>query len=174
MVLPIKSKGAKGVTLAGLLVAVGLVLHYAESLLPVFQILPGGKLGLANLVTLLAFSWYGFSFALLVGMMRCALSALFSGALTMFLYGGCGTILSVMLMQLSLKLFPKQVSTVGRSLLGAFAFNVGQVAVCALVLENLYVFSYLPVLMLIGSISGLVTGLIAMRTEAVLGFQKRN
>ena len=159
---------ARYVTTAGLLVSCGLVLHYAESLIPVFQVLPGGKLGLANVVTLLAFSWYGAGFALLVGLLRCLLSSLFSGALTMMFYSGAGTILSIVAMACLKKLFPSKISTVGRSMLGAFFFNAGQTVVCALVLENMYIFSYLPVLTILAAICGLLTGIAAKQIESLI------
>lgn len=168
MALRIKHRGARRITVAGLLISCGLVLHYAESLIPVFQVIPSGKLGLANVVTLLAFSWYGAGFALLVGLLRCFLSSLFSGALTMMLYSGVGTIFSIMVMACLKRFFPKQISTVGRSMLGAFFFNVGQTAVCAAVLESVYVFSYLPVLTILAAVCGLLTGLAAKQTETVI------
>lgn len=164
----IKGPAPKQIALAGVLTSIGLVLHYVESLMPVFQILPGGKLGLANIVTLVAFSWYGAGFALLVGLLRCFLSSIFSGAVTMFLYSGMGTLCSVFLMSSAKRLFPEKISTVGRSMLGAFAFNVGQVLVCALVLKNGYVFSYLPPLTILAAVCGLLTGIAAKRTEQII------
>ncbi len=166
--MSIKKPDAKRVAAAGLLLSVGLVLHYAEGMLPVFQILPGGRLGLANIATLLAFSWYGAGFALLVGLLRCCLTGVFAGAVTMIAYGGTGTLFSVAVMALAKRLFPRQISTVGRSMLGAFFYNVGQVAVCALVLENPYIFSYLPPLTLISAFCGLLTGIAASRAEKSL------
>ncbi len=168
MVSFIKKTGAKRITFAGILVSIGLVLHYLESLLPVFQVIPGGKLGLANIVTLLSFAWFSPGFALLVGLLRCVLSSLFSGAVTMILYSGVGTVLSVLIMAGLKKIAPHAISMVGRSMLGAFVFNVGQVLVCALVLENIYVFSYLPPLIAFGAVCGLLTGIAAKRTEKIL------
>ncbi len=174
MVLHIKRPSTQRVTTAGILVSAGLVLHYVESLLPVFQILPGGKIGIANIVTLLAFSWHGAGFALLVGLLRCFLSSLFSGAVTSVLYSGVGTFGSIFIMALVKKLFPRQISAIGRSMLGAFSFNVGQIAVCAFVLENIYVFSYLPFLTVLAAICGLLTGIIASRTEGVIHLYNRS
>ncbi len=168
MVSFIKKTGAKRIAFAGILVSIGLVLHYLESLMPIFQIIPSGKLGLANIVTLLAFAWFGPGFALLVGILRCVLSSLFSGAVTMILYSGAGTVLSVLFMAGAKKIVPHAISAVGRSMLGAFAFNVGQVLVCALVLENIYVFSYLPPLTVLAAVCGLLTGIAAKRTEKIL------
>lgn len=173
MVLHTDKRNPRYVTTAGLLISCGLVLHYVESLIPVFQVLPGGKLGLANVVTLLAFSWYGTGFAFLVGLLRCFLSSLFSGAVTMMLYSGAGTILSILTMACLKKLFPHTISTVGRSMLGAFFFNVGQTAVCAIVLENVYIFSYLPVLTVLAAVCGLLTGIAASQTENIILSHRR-
>ncbi len=163
MALHTKLNPSKRITTVALLLSVSLVLHYAESMIPVFQILPGGKIGLANLVTLLAFSWFGFGTALLVGLLRCALSSVFSGVLTMFLYSGVGTVFSLLTMWLFKRLFPEKVSVIGRSILGAFSFNLGQILVCSLVLESGHIFSYLPVLSFISAFSGLLTGVLTKR-----------
>lgn len=167
-VLPIKNRSGVYVTTAGILVSLGLALHYAESLVPFLQILPGGKLGLANITVMLAFSCFGTGFALTVGLVRCFLTALIGGNLTMFLYGGVGTAASVLAMHTCRWLFPKAVSTVGRSMLGAFFFNVGQISVCALVLLSGYIFSYLPILTLFAAICGLLTGIATQKTEKAI------
>ncbi|MBE7035861.1 MAG: Gx transporter family protein [Ruminococcaceae bacterium] len=173
MPLRTKTMNAHKITTAGLLVSCGLVLHYAESLIPIFQVIPGGKLGLANVVTLLAFSWYDAGFALLVGLLRCFLSSLFSGTLTMMLYSGAGTLFSIMVMTCLKQFFSKQISTVGRSMLGAFFFNVGQTVVCAVVLENVLIFSYLPVLTILAAVCGLLTGIAAKQTEHIILSHRR-
>ncbi len=168
MALRTKSGSAARVTRVAFLLAVSLVLHYAESMIPLFQVLPGGKLGIANVVTLLTFSWYGFGTAFLVGILRCALSSIFSGAVTMFLYSGAGTVCSILTMLVFQKLMPRAVSVVGRSMLGAFAFNLGQILVCVLVLESFYIVTYLPVLTLFSAFCGLLTGILAKRTETII------
>jgi len=157
-------------TTAALLVSVGLVLQYAESVLPVFSLLPGGKLGFSHIVTLLAGTLYGTGFALFVGLLRCFLGAVFAGGMTAFLYGATGTILSSGSIWLCKKMFPRSVSLTGRSMVGAFFYDVGQVSLCALLMQSVYVFSYLPVLTLLAPFCGLLTGVAAKRTLAV--FQK--
>ncbi len=165
-------KSAVRITRVALMLAISLVLHYAESMIPLFQVMPGGKLGIANIVTMLAFSWYGFQTAFLVGILRCALSSMFSGAVTMFFYSGTGTVFSILAMTLFQWLLPRKVSVIGRSMLGAFAFNLGQVLVCALVLNSFYVFTYLPVLTLFSAFCGLLTGILAQRTETLIHQRK--
>ncbi|MBR5235985.1 MAG: Gx transporter family protein [Clostridia bacterium] len=161
----IKRFKAKEIAAVGLLVSLGLVLHYAESILPFFQVLPGGRLGLANIVTLLAFSLSGTGTALLVGLLRCFLSGVFGGAVSSIIYSGFGTLFSVLAMWLAKRLLSQKVSTIGRSMLGAFFFNAAQVSVCAILLENTYVFSYLPPLTIVSAFCGLLTGICAKRVE---------
>jgi len=162
--LPIKPNAIKKMTAAAFLISTGLVLGYLESLLPALAVIPGGKLGIANVATLLAFSWLGPLYALLIGLLRCLLSAVFGSGISAFLYSGTGTLLSVSAMALCAFLSKKRVGVVGRSIFGAFFFNVGQVSVCALVLQNVYAFSYLPPLSLLSAFTGLATGILARQT----------
>lgn len=143
------------------MLAAGLVLGYLEGCLPIFSLMPGGKLGLANVATLLAFARFGPGTALFIGLLRCLLGAVFAGNPFAAVYGGAGTLLAVSAMSLCARVFPRSVSLVGRSMLGAFFFNLGQVAICALVLWSGYVFLYLPYLTLIAPVCGLLTGLAA-------------
>ena len=161
---------ARRLAVTALLLAISLVLNYLESLLPFFVLLPGCKLGIANVVTLLTFSHFGAGYALLLGLLRSLLSAVFAGNISAFLYSGTGTVLSLAVMWLSGRLFAEKVSIIGRSMLGAAFFNVGQVAVCALVLLNAYVFLYLPFMLLIAPFCGLFTGILAQRTGGRIRF----
>lgn len=171
MVFPTKRVTARKLAQMAILLAVSLVLNYLESLFPFFVLLPGCKLGIANVVTLLAYSHFGAGFALLLGLLRSFLGAVFAGNLSAILYSGAGTVLSLAAMQTSRHLFADRVSMIGRSMLGAAFFNVGQVAVCALVLSNAYVFLYLPLLLFIAPFCGLFTGMIAQRIGGSVSFE---
>jgi len=163
MPLRIKKLTARKITTLGLFVSVGLVLHYAESFVPGMGVLPGVRIGLANIVTLLAFFHYGAGFSLTVGLLRSLLGSLLGGTITAFLYSGAGTIGAVLVMLVSRRFFSGSVSLIGWSMLGAFAFNLAQVTVAALVLENAYMFMYLPPMAIFSAVSGLCTGLLATR-----------
>lgn len=166
--LRIELTAVRRMTQEGLLVAVALALHYAEGAIPFLQLLPGGKLGLANVAVLLAFAWFGGRTALKVGLVRCFLTAFIRGSFTMLLYSGAGTVVSVLSMLFCRHFFSRSVSMVGRSMVGAFCFNAAQLAVCAQVLANRYVLAYLPVLTLFAAICGLLTGIVAQKTEKAI------
>lgn len=153
----------KKITTLAILLAAGIVLNLLESMIPIFNVLPGAKLGLANVVTMLAMVWFGPFYALLLGILRSALVGMLSGAVTMLLYGGVGTLLSVGAMWCFLRIFKDKISMAGLSMLGAFFFNAGQVAVSAAVVHNIQMFRYLPVLTLISTVSGLLTGIAAQK-----------
>jgi len=161
--LPIKPNAIKKMTAAAFLISTGLVLGYLESLLPALAVIPGGKLGIANVATLLAFSWLGPLYALLIGLLRCLLSAVFGSGISAFLYSGTGTLLSVSAMALCAFLSKKRVGVVGRSIFGAFFFNVGQVSVASFAVSNIRIFSYLPVLTFVSTFCGILTGYITKK-----------
>lgn len=157
----IKLSGTKKLTVLALLLALGLVLNLVESMIPVFTVLPGAKIGLANVVTMLCLVWFGPAVALGMGILRAVLTGLLSGMVTMGLYGGAGTIFSIAAMWISAKMLKEKISMAGLSMLGAFFYNVGQVAAFAAVVESIELFRYLPVLTLISTVSGLFVGVVA-------------
>lgn len=148
-----------------LLLALALVLSYFESLIPLFSVIPGGKIGLANIVTMVVFCLFGAWPALWFGLLRCLLSAVLVSGVFAFLYSGAGTVLSVLCMAVGQKLLKDKVSEIGLSILGAVFFNAGQLIVCACVLGSTAIFRYFPTLGIVSSIAGFVTGYIANRTN---------
>lgn len=152
---------AKKTALLGILLALGIILNLAENMIPIFTVIPGGKLGITNVVTMTAMVWFGPLTALLLGVLRSALCGIFSGAVTMVFYGGAGTLLSVLVMWTAKKRYREKIGMPGLSMLGAVFFNVGQIVVAALVIHNIQMLRYLPVLTLVSTVSGCVTGFVA-------------
>lgn len=145
----------KTVTLSAL-VALGLILSYVETLIPVFVAIPGVKLGLANTVSVFALYMLGIPYAITVSLLRVLLSSLLFGSSLSLLYSLVGAVAA-----LGVMIFAKRVlrfSTVGVSALGGVFHNLGQTLAAAVVLENLGVFFYFPVLIVSGVVSGVVIG----------------
>ena len=83
----------------GLLVAQALVLYIVEGMILVPFITPGAKLGLANLVTVIAlYTFDNNIFFFLVVTLRLILSAMLGGNLSSFMYNAAGVILSYYVM----------------------------------------------------------------------------
>lgn len=146
----------------GLLVALALVLSYLESLVPAFFAVPGMKLGLTNVVVLIALYRMGWKQALTINFVRILLvSMTFGNAFSLF-YALGGGILSGLAMILLKK--TDKFSMLGVSVAGGVFHNVGQILVAMAVLETWRIVSYLLVLWISGIAAGAVIGIISFET----------
>lgn len=144
-----------------LLVACGMVLHFVESTIPVPFPVPGAKLGLANIIALLAITMYGTKEALFVNILRCLLGTLLGGTMSSLIYSLSGAITSTLVMAVFYRYFRRTFSLVGISIIGGVAHNIAQITVASLVISNFGIFVYLPFLMIIGLLTGTFTGMTA-------------
>lgn len=151
----------KGARLAsfGVFVALALICSYIETLIP-FQIgIPGVKLGLANIVIVIALYRMPVREAFLLSAVRVILAGFLFGNLMSILYSLTGGVLSLAVMWGVRHV--KSVSIVGVSIAGGVFHNIGQLLAAALVVETYGVFSYVPVLLVSGLMTGLVIGLLS-------------
>ncbi len=157
------SKTKKTVFIA-LLISMALVLSYFERFIPL-PTYPGVKLGLANAITLTALYFLNFRETLSLVIIRIVMNAMFVGNFISFWYSLSGGLLSFFIMFLCVTIMGKQISTVGISVAGAFAHNIGQLFVVAFITKSIGVaLTFLPML----SISALITGLIIGFTVKML------
>ena len=146
------------VALYGLLIALAFVLSYIETLFPVYMGAPGVKLGLANLVTVIALYGLGVKEAFAINLVRVILAGFTFGNMASILFGLAGAFLSLLLMDVC-KYF-RLFDMVGISILGGVAHNIGQFLIAAFVTKTFGVFSYLPVLLIAGTVAGALIGLL--------------
>ena len=146
------------VALYGLLIALAFVLSYVETLFPVYLGAPGVKLGLANLVTVIALYGLGVKEAFAINVVRVLLSGFTFGNMSSILFGMAGAVLSLFLMAVCKKL--RLFDMTGISIIGGVAHNIGQFLVAAFVTKTFGVFSYLPVLLIAGTVAGALIGLL--------------
>ncbi len=151
-----------------LLIAIGLVLHIVESYIPIPVALPGAKLGLANIASLLTLALFGPMTAFVVSAIRAILGSLITGGIASMPYSLNGAIMSTLVMWLAIKFLWPRVSLIGVSVLGAAAHNFAQILTASVILQNLALFSYLPVLLLIGTVTGYFIGLAGNLTVKTL------
>lgn len=149
----------KKIAFYGLLIALAFVLSYIESLIPVFIAIPGAKLGLTNLVVLIALERFGKKDAFIINMIRILLVGFTFGNTFSLLYSFAGGILSFLIMILLKK--TKKFSLVGISVGGGVGHNIGQIIVAAFVLETGALVYYLPFLLAIGTLAGAVIGILS-------------
>lgn len=141
-------------TTLALLAAVALVLSWVDSLIPVSGLLPGAKLGLANLAVLSAFYLLGRRDAFLLAVLKVFLSTFLFGNAYSFWYAAAGGLLSYVVMAL----LYRRASVPFVSIIGGICHNIGQIAVAILVLQTPGLIGYLPVLLLCGMGAGAAVG----------------
>lgn len=149
----------KKLTNMGLLVALALVISLIELQIPVPVPIPGAKLGLSNIIILASLYLYGFKAALTISLLKSFMLVLITGAVTSFFYSAAGAILASIAMFLALKFHGRVFSFIGVSEIGAFAHNLGQIIVASIIMENIRMFYYFPLLVFVGTFSGLFVGL---------------
>lgn len=150
------------VALLGALLAISLVLSVVESMLGALVPLPipGVKLGLANIISMFLLSYFSLPAALTVGLLRSLLASFFAGGFGMFLYSAPGVIFSVLAMFAAMKAV-KPLTIVGISMIGACVHNLMQVGVAVLMTGETRLFYYAFILLIIGAVSGTITGVVA-------------
>ncbi len=153
-----KKYSAKNICIMAILTAVGIVLQYVENRILISPV-PGGKLGLANIVTILNIFLFGGKNAMVISLLRAFLGSLLSGGVTALPYSLLGTFFSVLGMIFAKKYFYPKVSVVGMSVIGATLYNLAQILVASLIFYTVYMFSYLPQLLIVAAVSGAITGM---------------
>ena len=123
-----------------MLVALAMIFSYVESLIPINFGIPGMKLGVANLVTVTGMYFLEFPEVFLVVVMRILLTG--------FLFGNGMSIVY---------------SLAGVSIAGGVSHNIGQIIVASVVIENLKLIYYLPALLIAGTVTGFVMGMISKK-----------
>ena len=144
--------------LRGLMIAAAFILSWVESQIPAFFAVPGIKLGLTNLVVLVALYCLSEADAIWMNILRILLVGCTFGNMFSLIYSLAGGVLSGATMILLKRLGKFHITMV--SIAGGVMHNVGQILVAMLVLETKSILYYLPVLWISGIAAGLVVGLI--------------
>ncbi len=145
-----------------LLVGLGVVLHRLEALLPLPT--PWVKLGLANIMTLIALVFLGFRAAVEVTLLRVLLGSVLGGTFLSptFFLSLAGGLASVAVMGLLYREGRRAFSLVGISVAAAYAHTTA-IFICVfyLFIHQGAFFNLLPVFLTFSLISGILTGLLA-------------
>ena len=143
----------------GLTIALAMIMSYIEALVPLSFAVPGIKMGLANIVIIFVLYKIGTKEAILVSLIRVILvSLLFSNVMAMA-YSIAGAVLSLSVMWLLKK--TDKFSFVGVSIAGGIMHNVGQISMAVILLGTEQIALYLPVLMITGTATGVVIGIVS-------------
>ena len=159
----------------GLFLALALILAYVELLIPFSFGIPGIKLGLPNLIVVMLLYqradnrsvtvsddryWFGAKEAILINILRIVLSGFLFSNLYTIIYSLAGAAFSIAAMMLGRRF--RCFSVIGVSVLGGVFHNIGQTLVAMFVVETVYVGYYVPFLIVAGTVTGALLGIVAM------------
>ena len=149
---------AKRVARMAMWTALAMVFSYVEAIIPFSFGVQGVKLGLANIVVLAGLYMMPAKDVFVISMTRIVLMGLlFYNGITL-LYSLCGGILSFVVMYFLKKI--SAFSILGVSAAGAVAHNTGQIIAAYVIIQNVSVFAYFPVLIVSGVVMGIITGVV--------------
>ena len=150
---------AKKTAYMPMLTALAFLFSYIESLIPITLGVPGVKLGLANLVVIVTLYTMGIKAAAALSLVRVVLAGFTFGNPAGMIYSLAGGILSLLVMALAKK--SNLFSITGISILGGVSHNAGQILAAILVVENMNLVYYLPVLVVSGTVAGTLIGILS-------------
>lgn len=159
----------KVVAYFGMFLALALILSYVESLVPIALGIPGVKLGLANLITVIVLYRIGAREAFLLSLLRVTVAGFLFGNLFAILYSMAGACASLAVMVLLKRI--GTFSIIGVSIAGGVFHNIGQLVVAMLVLQSASLVYYFAVLMIAGLVTGFLIGILSMETMKRLRFE---
>ncbi len=145
------------IALNGALAALAMILSYVEMQIPAFFAVPGVKLGLTNIVVLVALYVLGEKNAFFINVVRIVVVSMLFGNIMGFAFSIAGGMLSTLVMILLKK--TSRFSVTGVSVAGGISHNVGQIIVAMILLNTKAIIWYLPILWISGIVSGAVIGL---------------
>ena len=143
----------------GVFTALALIFSYVETLIPISFGIPGVKLGLANLIIVIALFKLKLKETYLLSVVRILLSGFLFGNYFTIIYSLAGALLSLSVMALLKR--AGGFSIIGISIAGGVFHNIGQLFVAMAVVEMFQAAYYVPVLLVAGLLTGCLIGILA-------------
>lgn len=150
------NNSARRVAVSALFASLALIFSYIEAILPAAPGIPGIKLGIANLVVIIAMYRLDLRYALTINLVRIVLAGFMFSGLYGAIYSLCGCLVSFAVMCILFK--SGRFSVIGVSMGGGVAHNLGQLCAAAFLVSSIEIFYYLPVLIISGTVSGILIG----------------
>ncbi|SHI74419.1 Gx transporter family protein [Desulfosporosinus lacus] len=144
-----------------ILVTNAIIISFLESFIPIPIPVPGVKLGLGNIITMIAIVFLGLKDVLFIVIVRSFVVAILTRGVVMLVLSLAGGILSAIVMWFLFKKLSRLFSVKGISIAGAIVHSTAQILAAGFFLGQAVVMYYLPVLIVSSIITGLITGSIA-------------
>ncbi|MDF2883594.1 MAG: putative rane protein [Clostridiaceae bacterium] len=153
-------KKTKDLVLTALLFAMALVLSVIEnSLPPILVQIPGVKIGLSNIAVMHALFFLGKRQAFSIAVLKAFFVFITRGFVASVL-AFSGGILSIIVMSILMFIFRERISYLILSIFGAVFHNIGQFIAISFIYSNMFLWVYLPVLLISGVLAGIATSVL--------------
>ena len=139
-----------------LLTSLALIFSYVEAIIPYNPGIPGIKLGIANIVVIVALYKYSWQEAACINALRVVIAGLLFNGMFGMLYALAGALVSFVIILILKK--TGKFSVIGVSMAGGVFHNLGQLLVAAALIEDVRIFFYFPVLLFSGIVCGIAIG----------------
>jgi len=162
--MPMSSKESatalKRTVIIAIFAAVAVVLSIVEAQIPLsgMGLVPGAKLGLANIMILTCIFFLRGRDAFMLVILKTLLTAFILGTFSSLLFSLFGSLFSFVVMYLLMLVGGKKLSLIGISIAGGVAHNIGQLIAASMVFASLSIFFYLPMLLITGVVTGIAIG----------------
>ena len=156
----------KNVARCGMMTALAMIFGYVEALIPFDLGIPGVKLGLPNIIIVLAMYTIHSYWSLVIQLIRIVMVSFLFGNLSMMLYSLAGGLLSLLVMVLLKK--TDWFSITGVSIAGGVSHNIGQMSAAVLLVQNLKIAFYLPALLTAGLVTGGLIGMLVHKIKPLI------
>lgn len=165
---------AKKIAVLAMLTGLSLIMFIIESLFPPL-ILPGAKMGLANIFSFAALIMYSPWEAFLIVGIRTFLGAVYAGNVSAILYSFTGGVVSMAVSSILMYTVYPKISVMSISIAAAVAHNITQNVVYIFISGTSLIFGYMPYLVLLGILAGAIVGgviMLVFRGIPLTTFQK--
>ena len=158
----------KKISRLSMLLALSVALNIIETFVPLFNgIIPGLKLGLANIVILISLYIYGFNDTLLLSILRVFIVGILrTGLFSMsFFFSLSGAILGICMMFVAKKI--SKLSIIGISIVGSLSHTIGQILI-AVIFYNINMIYYMALSLILSIPTGIIIGFLAKEVKKAL------
>lgn len=156
-----RNKSIQQMVITAMMIALAIIFHSIETMIPLPVPIPGFRLGLANIVGLVALFRFDSKTMIMVNFMRVLFGSMLNGTIFshVFMLSAGGVLLSTTMTLLLHKY--SGLSKIGISLGSSVAHCVGQILVATFIYSQALIIAYLPVLLILSIPTGIMVGVIA-------------
>ena len=141
--------------------ALSLIVFLIESLFPPLFI-PGAKMGLSNVFSLMTVVLFSPWEALILVIIRTVIGSFFTGGISSLIYSLVAGVVSIIVTSLLYCFFKNKISLISISIASAVIHNITQNTIFCLITNTPELFAYLPYLAIAGIAAGALVGTIVV------------